>query len=182
MRRDWLSPARPEGGQPAPDTDRHRTEGEEAVGEHPAGPGLDSVDAAPVRLQPDDQRGEVVDEDRDAVDRPGLLGRPAGRATASSFAEQALDHGLATRDELEQVAAAWLRWAASDDGWLGMLHGELVIRVCRRTSPPPTARRLAAGPCREAALQGPAGQPSWRAALAWTAVLTYCARPGATCS
>ena len=53
----------------------------------------------------------------------------AGRATASSFAEQALAHGLATREELEQVAAAWLRWAASDDGWLGMLHGELLIRV-----------------------------------------------------
>ena len=53
----------------------------------------------------------------------------AGRATASSFAEQALAHGLATRDELEQVAAAWLRWAAADDGWLGMLHGELLIRV-----------------------------------------------------
>jgi ubiquinone/menaquinone biosynthesis C-methylase UbiE len=53
----------------------------------------------------------------------------AGRATASSFAEQALAHGLATHEELEQVAAAWLRWAAADDGWLGMLHGELLIRV-----------------------------------------------------
>ena len=53
----------------------------------------------------------------------------AGRATASSFAEQALEYGLATRDELEEVAAAWGRWAAADDGWLGMLHGELLIRV-----------------------------------------------------
>ncbi|WP_041241266.1 hypothetical protein [Geodermatophilus obscurus] len=44
----------------------------ERVGEHPAGPGLDPVDAAPVRLQFDDQRGEVVDEDGDAVDRAGL--------------------------------------------------------------------------------------------------------------
>ncbi len=53
----------------------------------------------------------------------------AGRATASSFAEQALAYGLATRAELEEIAAAWLRWASSDDGWLGMLHGELLIRV-----------------------------------------------------
>jgi SAM-dependent methyltransferase len=53
----------------------------------------------------------------------------AGRATASSFAEQARAYGLATPDELEQVAAAWLRWAAADDGWLGMMHGELLIRV-----------------------------------------------------
>ena len=53
----------------------------------------------------------------------------AGRATASAFAEQAVAAGLATPAELEDVAAAWLEWAASDDGWLGMLHGELLIRV-----------------------------------------------------
>ncbi len=53
----------------------------------------------------------------------------AGRATGSAFAEQAVDYGLATTAELEEVAAAWLRWAAADDGWLGMLHGELLIRV-----------------------------------------------------
>ena len=53
----------------------------------------------------------------------------AGRATASSFAEQAVSYGLATREELEEIAAAWLRWRDSDDGWLGMLHGELLIRV-----------------------------------------------------
>jgi ubiquinone/menaquinone biosynthesis C-methylase UbiE len=53
----------------------------------------------------------------------------AGRATASAFAEQALAYGLADRAELEEIAAAWLRWASADDGWLGMLHGELLIRV-----------------------------------------------------
>jgi 2-polyprenyl-3-methyl-5-hydroxy-6-metoxy-1,4-benzoquinol methylase len=53
----------------------------------------------------------------------------AGRATASSFAEQALAYKLATRAELEDIAAAWRAWAAADDGWLGMLHGELLIRV-----------------------------------------------------
>ncbi|MGY1689001.1 methyltransferase domain-containing protein [Geodermatophilus sp. SYSU D01105] len=53
----------------------------------------------------------------------------AGRATASAFAEQAVAYGLATPAGLEEVAAAWLRWAAADDGWLGMLHGELLIRV-----------------------------------------------------
>jgi 2-polyprenyl-3-methyl-5-hydroxy-6-metoxy-1,4-benzoquinol methylase len=53
----------------------------------------------------------------------------AGRATASSFAEQAVAYGLATRDELAEVAAAWRRWAAADDGWLSMTHGELLIHV-----------------------------------------------------
>ena len=42
---------------------------------------------------------------------------------------QALEYGLATEDELADIAAAWLRWGAADDGWLGMLHGELVIRI-----------------------------------------------------
>ncbi|MGY1887689.1 methyltransferase domain-containing protein [Blastococcus sp. SYSU DS0753] len=53
----------------------------------------------------------------------------AGRATASSFAEQALAYGLATPEELQRIADAWLRWAGADDGWLGMLHGELLVRV-----------------------------------------------------
>lgn len=53
----------------------------------------------------------------------------AGRATASAFAGQAVGYGLATTEELRGIADAWLRWAAADDGWLGMLHGELLIRV-----------------------------------------------------
>jgi ubiquinone/menaquinone biosynthesis C-methylase UbiE len=53
----------------------------------------------------------------------------AGRATASSFAEQAMSYGLASRADLEDVAAGWRRWRDADDGWLGMLHGELLIRV-----------------------------------------------------
>ena len=51
----------------------------------------------------------------------------AGRATSSSFAEQAVAYGLASTAELEEIAAAWLRWRDADDGWLGMLHGELLI-------------------------------------------------------
>ena len=51
----------------------------------------------------------------------------SGRATASDFAEQAVVSGLATEDELVEIAAAWVRWSQADDGWLGMLHGELLI-------------------------------------------------------
>jgi 2-polyprenyl-3-methyl-5-hydroxy-6-metoxy-1,4-benzoquinol methylase len=53
----------------------------------------------------------------------------AGRATASAFAGQAVGYGLATTEELQAIADAWLAWAAADDGWLGMLHGELLIRA-----------------------------------------------------
>jgi 2-polyprenyl-3-methyl-5-hydroxy-6-metoxy-1,4-benzoquinol methylase len=52
----------------------------------------------------------------------------AGRATASAFAEQAVAYGLASPADLAEIAAAWLRWADSDDGWLGMMHGELLIQ------------------------------------------------------
>jgi SAM-dependent methyltransferase len=53
----------------------------------------------------------------------------AARSTESAFARQAVEYGLASPAELAEIAAAWQRWAASDDGWLGMLHGELLIRV-----------------------------------------------------
>ncbi len=53
----------------------------------------------------------------------------AGRATSSAFAEQAVAYVLATTAVLVEIASAWLLWAAADDGWLGMLHGELIVRV-----------------------------------------------------
>jgi 2-polyprenyl-3-methyl-5-hydroxy-6-metoxy-1,4-benzoquinol methylase len=53
----------------------------------------------------------------------------AGRTTASSFAEQALAYGLATPQDLEGMADAWRRWRDADDGWLAMMHGELLIRA-----------------------------------------------------
>lgn len=53
----------------------------------------------------------------------------AGRATASAFAEQAVAAGEATPAQLEDVADAWRRWAAADDGWIALLHGELLVRM-----------------------------------------------------
>lgn len=38
-------------------------------------------------------------------------------------------YGLATPDQLEELAEAWRTWRDADDGWLGMMHGELLIRV-----------------------------------------------------
>jgi 2-polyprenyl-3-methyl-5-hydroxy-6-metoxy-1,4-benzoquinol methylase len=50
----------------------------------------------------------------------------AERFTASVLADQLLDHGLASRRELEGFAAAWRRWAAAPDGWFAVLHGEVL--------------------------------------------------------
>lgn len=53
----------------------------------------------------------------------------AERITGSAIAEQLLTSGLATQNELQAVAAAWHNWAAHPDGWISILHGEILIRV-----------------------------------------------------
>lgn len=52
----------------------------------------------------------------------------ADRALHSSFAEHALSHGVTDRAGLERISAGWLEWAASDDGWFLMPHGEIIAR------------------------------------------------------
>jgi SAM-dependent methyltransferase len=52
----------------------------------------------------------------------------AERVTSSDFAGHALDLGLTTRDELEALAAAWRAWAADDDAWFAVVHGEILAR------------------------------------------------------
>jgi 2-polyprenyl-3-methyl-5-hydroxy-6-metoxy-1,4-benzoquinol methylase len=53
----------------------------------------------------------------------------AERVTHSDFAKQAIEHGLADRDELAALAIAWRRWVDHPDGWFAVLHGEI---LCRR--------------------------------------------------
>ena len=53
----------------------------------------------------------------------------ADRVTGSAIAEQLVDEGRATRVDLQELADAWLAWAADPDGWISIPHGELVIRV-----------------------------------------------------
>jgi hypothetical protein len=33
---------------------------------------------------------------------------------------------MTTRDELDEIAAAWREWAATPDGWFAILHGEIL--------------------------------------------------------
>ena len=53
----------------------------------------------------------------------------AERLTESPFGDRAVEHGLATRSDLSRLAGAWLRWAASDDGWFLIPHGEILCRM-----------------------------------------------------
>ena len=52
----------------------------------------------------------------------------ADRVTGSALAGQLVREGRATRAELDDIAAAWLAWAADPDGWISIPHGELVVR------------------------------------------------------
>jgi hypothetical protein len=40
-------------------------------------------------------------------------------------ARQAVASGVAEAD-LHRIAAGWRAWAAAEDGWLSLLHGELI--------------------------------------------------------
>jgi 2-polyprenyl-3-methyl-5-hydroxy-6-metoxy-1,4-benzoquinol methylase len=52
----------------------------------------------------------------------------ADRITGSAITDQLLTSGLASRRELEAISGAWREWAAHPDGWISVLHGEVLIR------------------------------------------------------
>jgi hypothetical protein len=52
----------------------------------------------------------------------------ADRITSSVLATQAVTRHLATREDLQNMSVAWCRWAAQDDGWFAVLHGEVLCR------------------------------------------------------
>jgi SAM-dependent methyltransferase len=52
----------------------------------------------------------------------------ADRVMLSGFADQVIAHGLAQPEDLARLAAAWRRWATSEDGWFLVPHGEILCR------------------------------------------------------
>ncbi|NUW38405.1 methyltransferase domain-containing protein [Nonomuraea sp. SMC257] len=62
-------------------------------------------------------------------DRAWWAGMWADRILGSALAEQALATGAATRDDLRRMADGWREWAADEDGWLSLLHGEILCRA-----------------------------------------------------
>jgi len=50
----------------------------------------------------------------------------ADRLTKSPFGDRAVEHGLATRADLARLAEGWHRWAASEDAWFLIPHGEIL--------------------------------------------------------
>lgn len=63
------------------------------------------------------------------ADRAWWGGTWAERTAGSDFGSRAVELGLATHDELIEMAAAWRRWAAAPDGWWIVPSSEMVCRV-----------------------------------------------------
>ena len=62
-------------------------------------------------------------------DRAWWGGMWADRVLHSKMAEQAVASGAARPADLRRIAEGWREWASSQDGWLSILHGEIVCRV-----------------------------------------------------
>jgi SAM-dependent methyltransferase len=62
----------------------------------------------------------------DADDRAYWGGMWSDRILTSALADQLLSEGRATRAELEGISAAWRAWADDPDGWISLLHGEIL--------------------------------------------------------
>ena len=64
-------------------------------------------------------------------DRAWWGGMWAERIRDSAIAASALAAGFATAAQLERISAAWLAWADAPDGWISIMHAELLCRPSR---------------------------------------------------
>ncbi|MFI6817942.1 class I SAM-dependent methyltransferase [Nonomuraea sp. NPDC050328] len=64
----------------------------------------------------------------DEGDRAWWGGMWAERVLSSDMAAQALATGAATEADLRRISAGWAAWAQEPDGWLAILHGEVICR------------------------------------------------------
>ncbi|MDE0873715.1 MAG: methyltransferase domain-containing protein [Acidimicrobiales bacterium] len=53
----------------------------------------------------------------------------AERCLTTSFAEQAVEYGYATRAELEEIAEGWRAWAKNPSGYFHFINGEALAQV-----------------------------------------------------
>lgn len=53
----------------------------------------------------------------------------ADRITQSALATQAVERGVATTDELAELAQGWRDWAAHPDGWFVVVNGEILAHA-----------------------------------------------------
>jgi SAM-dependent methyltransferase len=59
-------------------------------------------------------------------DRAWWGGLWADRVVQTALGDRAVELGLATRGDLDELAAAWRRWAVAPGAWFAVLHGEVL--------------------------------------------------------
>lgn len=62
-------------------------------------------------------------------DREWWGGMWADRIIDSEMAGQVIRDGLAQPEDLQRIRSGWQEWAGDRDGWLSILHGEILCRV-----------------------------------------------------
>ena len=65
-------------------------------------------------------------------DRAWWGGMWADRILESVLARQLVDTGLAETADLRRISTAWQEWAAAEDGWISLVHGEILARTPAR--------------------------------------------------
>lgn len=53
----------------------------------------------------------------------------ADRILESKIADQLRKDGIATQADLERISQAWRDWVSADDGWMSIVHAEIVCHV-----------------------------------------------------
>ena len=64
-----------------------------------------------------------------AAERAWWGGMWADRILESDLARQLVDDGHATTADLRRISSGWRAWAEFEDGWLSVLHGEILCRI-----------------------------------------------------
>jgi ubiquinone/menaquinone biosynthesis C-methylase UbiE len=62
-------------------------------------------------------------------DRAWWGGMWAERILKSDMARQALASGFATEEDLRRISEGWRAWTTDADGWMSLLHSEILCRV-----------------------------------------------------
>ena len=55
-------------------------------------------------------------------------GSMAERILSSGFTKSAIDEGYSTSEELAAMSQAWREFVDNEEGWFGILHGEIICR------------------------------------------------------
>jgi len=63
------------------------------------------------------------------TDRQWWGGMWADRILQSDLARQVAASGTATQVNLDRISSGWREWAAAEDGWFVVLHGEILCRA-----------------------------------------------------